>query len=480
VKRAIVFIIVIAVAVGGGLWWYKHHNAAAPETPAAADEGPKVTHDAQGNTVVSISDEAQGDAGIVFGNPAPGQWLQEGKGSGPAADSTPLSGVLIPRDAVVLVEGASWVYVMNKENGGEAFTRIKAPMDRLTDAGWFVTGTITTNDYIVVTGAQKLLATELKPAGGDEDATPTVVSVQTNALKPATLHRYVQGYGTVEPAPATANAPAASASLAAPMAGVVTKVAVVEGQRVEKGDLVVELNSGTLTVENAAQEVARQRQLYALQNTSQRNLQSAEAQLALLRVIAPLSGTVVRVNVKPGQSVDLPTVVAEVMDLNRLVAAAAIPAAQAGELKAGNPVELLTEPAVTTELAYISPTVDTNSDTVLVRVSLPAGSGLRPGQFVPLRIVTAVHTNCLVAPAEGVLTDESGQSVIVLVKGDQATQTAVRAGLRENGWIEVAAPGLREGDAVVGVGAYGLPGTTKIRVSNAARGETSTNSSSAK
>ena len=103
------------------------------------------------------------------------------------------------------------------------------------------------------------------------------------------------------------------------MAGVVTKVAVVEGQHVEKGDLVVELNSGAMTVENAEQEVARQRQLYAQQNTSLRNLQSAEAQLALLRVIAPLSGTVVRVNVKPGQSVDLPTVVAEVMDLNRLV-----------------------------------------------------------------------------------------------------------------------------------------------------------------
>ena len=478
-KRAIVLIVVIAAAIGGGLWWYKHHNAAAPETPAAADEGPQVTRDAQGNTVVSMSDDDQGDLGIVFGNPAAGQWSQEGKGSGPALNSTPLEGVLIPRDAVVLVEGASWVYLMNKDKGGEAFTRIKTPLDRLTDAGWFVTGTIKTNDYIVVTGAQKLLAAELKPAGAEE-STPTVVSVQTNALKPAILHRYVQGYGTVEPAPATASAPAASVSLAAPVPGVITKVAVVEGQHVEKGDLVAELNSGTLTVENAEQEVARQRQLYAQQNTSQRNLQSAEAQLALLRVIAPLSGTVVHVNVKPGQSVDLPTVVAEVMDLSRLVVAAGIPAAQASELKAGNLVEVLTEPAVTTELAFVSPTVDTNNDTVLVRVLLPAGGTLRPGQFVPLRIVTAVHTNCLAAPSEGVVTDESGQSVIALVKGGEATQTVVQTGLRENGWIEVAAPGLRAGDAVVTVGAYGLPGTTKIRVQNAAGGETPANSSNAK
>jgi len=143
-------------------------------------------------------------------------------------------------------------------------------------------------------------------------------------------------YGTVEPAPATAGAPAAGVSLAVPVPGVITKVAVVEGQHVEKGDLVAELNSGTLTAENAQQEVARQRQLYTQTNTSLRNLQSAEAQLALLRILAPMSGTVVHVNVKPGQSVDLPTVVAEVMDLNRLVVAAEIPVAQKGIHRGGS------------------------------------------------------------------------------------------------------------------------------------------------
>ena len=285
-KRAIVLILLIAGAIGGGLWWHKHHNAAAPEAPEAADEGPQVTRDPQGNTVVSMSDDDQGDAGIVFANPAAGQWSREGDGAGKALDSTPLAGVIIPRDAVVSVEGAAWVYVMNKDKGGEAFTRIKIPLDRFTDAGWFVTGAVKTNDYVVVAGAQKLLGVELKPAGGEE-TTPTVVSVQTNALKLATMRRYVQGYGTVAPAPATAGAPAASASLAAPLPGVITKVALVEGQHVEKGDLAVELNSGTLTVENAEQEVARQKQLYAQQNTSLRNLQSAEAQLALLRVSCP-------------------------------------------------------------------------------------------------------------------------------------------------------------------------------------------------
>jgi len=309
-----------------------------------------------------------------------------------------------------------------------------------------------------------------------DEATPTVVNVQAGVLKLATLHRFVQGYGTIEPAPATAEQPAAGAQLAAPSAGVVAKVNVVEGQQVMKGDVLVELNSQV-----AEQELERQKKLYAQENTSLKNLQNAEAQLALLRVTAPLSGTVVRVNVKPGQAVDLTTVVAEVMDLSRLAVSAEIPAAAAVDLKSGQPVEVLTEPLLTTELSFVSPSVDKNNDTVLVRARLPADGALRPGQFVSLRIVTAVHTNCLVAPSESVVTGESGKSVIVLVKGDEAAQTTVQAGLRENGWVEIAGPELKAGDVVVTVGAYGLPEKTKISVQNSLGDETSsTNSPSAK
>jgi multidrug efflux pump subunit AcrA (membrane-fusion protein) len=301
-------------------------------------------------------------------------------------------------------------------------------------------------------------------ASGENETTPTIVTVQVGALKLATLHRYVAGYGMVEPAPATAEQAAAGAQLAAPSAGVVAKVNVLEGRHVEKGDVLMELNSGAITAESAAQEVERQKKLYAQENTSLRNLQTAEAQLALLRVTVPLSGTVARVNVKPGQAVDLTTVVAEVMDLSRLAVSAEVPAAEAGDLKPGNPVEVLAAPPVTTELSFVSPNVAKDNGTVLVRALLPADSGLRPGQFVPLRIVTAVHTNCLAASAESVVTDESGKSIIALVKGDAAIQTPVQTGLRENGWVEIEKPELKAGDVVVTVGAYGLPEKTKIQV----------------
>ena len=132
----------------------------------------------------------------------------------------------------------------------------------------------------------------------------------------------------------------------------------------ERGDLLFELNSSSITADYAEQEVERQKLLYAQHNTSLKNLQDAETQLALLRVTTPLAGTVTRVNVKPGAAVDLNTVVAEVMDLNRLVVSIGIPEAEAAALKAGEAVQVLTQPPVATTLAYISPAVDPNDGTV--------------------------------------------------------------------------------------------------------------------
>jgi len=318
-------------------------------------------------------------------------------------------------------------------------------------------------------------------ASDEEGTAPTIVSVQVGALKRMTLHRFLTGYGTVEPAPATAHEPAAGAQLAAPGAGVVAKVNVIEGQHVEKGDVLMELNSGTTTADYAEQEVERQKALYAQHNTSLKALQDAEAQLAALQVTAPLSGTLTRLNVKPGAAVDVNTVVAEVMDLNRLAVRAEIPAAEADELQTGEevqisgtgfqPVDGQDARPTTAPLSFVSPAVDANNGTVLMRALLPADNGLRPGQFVRLRVVTATHTHCLAAPAEGVVTDESGHSVVALVHGDEAAQIPVQTGLRESGWVEIEGTGLKEGDSVVTIGAYGLPAKTKIQIGNPNNGQ---------
>ena len=73
----------------------------------------------------------------------------------------PLTGSVVPREAIVRTEGSGWIYIQ-KSGGDENFTRTSIALDHPVETGWFVTQGVTTNDYVVVTGAQTLLSEELK------------------------------------------------------------------------------------------------------------------------------------------------------------------------------------------------------------------------------------------------------------------------------------------------------------------------------
>lgn len=68
---------------------------AANQAAAASDEEKTtVTRDADGNAVVHMSDDAQGDAGILVKLPAGGTWSPEVKGYGRVIDPAPLADLL--------------------------------------------------------------------------------------------------------------------------------------------------------------------------------------------------------------------------------------------------------------------------------------------------------------------------------------------------------------------------------------------------
>lgn len=313
---------------------------------------------------------------------------------------------------------------------------------------------------------------------GDEVAEPeptTEVAVRVGKITRTTLRVYVTAYGVVAPAPAGAN-PAASTAVAPSVAGVVVAVNCVEGQPVGKGELLFQLDSraADVAVDFAEKAVERERRLLQIEGTSEKVLQAAEQQLdaarvqqALLRVESPLAGTVTRVNVKAGEAVDLTTVMAQIVDLDRLVVSAQVPSAELTALEVGRPVEVVLSAAASTlsgTLSFVSPQVDARTGTAEVRVALPSGSRLRPGQFATIRIVSTEHADTLAVPIESVAKDEDGASVVSIVEGDTAIRKQVSTGLRDGGLIEVAADGLQADQTVVTEGAYALPAETKIRV----------------
>jgi membrane fusion protein (multidrug efflux system) len=346
---------------------------------------------------------------------------------------------------------------------------------------------VTTGLIVLAAAAALLLFRVLGPKGGEEEEIVTDVGVHVGQIVRATLHRYVTAYGTVEPEPPGGGRPAAGAMIAAPVGGILTEIACTEGHAVERGALLFRLDTRLAEVAVARAEKAlataeqtyeRQKKLLAAEGTSQKSFQQAElelntaksdlaaarTELALLEIRAPLAGTVVRIDARIGQAVEPNTVLAEVIALDRLVVTAHVPSRDAVQLKTGQPVIWGDGSAPSGSVLVVGRDIDPRSDTVLVRASLPAGAGLRPGQFLNIRIVSEERRDVLAVPEESVVPGPEGGTVLMVVEGDKAVPKLVRAGLRDAGLIEVEGEGLTEGLVIVTTDASNMAGETKIHI----------------
>ncbi|MBS1241240.1 MAG: efflux transporter periplasmic adaptor subunit [Gemmatimonadetes bacterium] len=322
----------------------------------------------------------------------------------------------------------------------------------------------------------------------DEGEVATDVGVHVGRIERATLHGYVTAYGYVEPAPAEDGTPAAGAVLSPLSPGVLAEIHAVEGRRVAKGDVLFRLDSRMAEVlvrkaeddvTFAEQTLTRQQLLLQTDGTSQRALQDAQQRLsearnalaaartglAYLEIVAPLAGTVVQLNARAGQSVDATTVLAKIVDLNRLVVTAGVPAGEAEGLKVGLRVLLGADSAAAHgTLTIVGREVDTSTGTYRVQASIPAGAGFTPGQFTEIRIIAQERKDVLVIPEAALVTRAGEGTWIAVVDGDQAVRRAVTVGLRDGGRVEVSGEGLEAGTRIVTDEAYGLPASTRIHV----------------
>lgn len=321
----------------------------------------------------------------------------------------------------------------------------------------------------------------LKPKGGGEEETAVNMAVHAGTVTKATLHRFITAYGAVVPEPAAPGRVPADAEVASPVAGIVAHIDCVEGQRVAKGTVLFRLDSrvAEVALDKAKKALVyaeanfdRQSKLLPVEGTSkkaydeakqqlnaaQADVAAAETDLTLLHIQAPLDGTIVQINSEPGEAVELNTIMARIVDLGRLVAAVGVPSGEAVSLKTGQ-TALLDTGAVSGVVVYVGSQVDDKTGTVPVRVSIPPSGGFHPGQFLSVRIISEQHKDCLAVPEKAVVADTVGGSTgwIVLVQGDKAVRQPVTIGLREGGLVEVAADGLKEGQAIISDEAYAVP-----------------------
>lgn len=193
---------------------------------------------------------------------------------------------------------------------------------------------------------------------------------------------------------------------------------------------------------------------------AQASLQAALATADLARkaqadtvLKSPISGTVSQRLAQPGERVAVDARVLEVVDLSRLELEAALPAADAGTLRAGATAELRVEglpDPVSAQVVHLNPATQAGTRAVLVYLSLQPAPGLRVGLFARGTIALE-QRRVLSLPLSAVRLDDALPYVVVL-DGQALRRRTVKTGARglvdriES--VEIT-DGLRDGDRIL-------------------------------
>jgi membrane fusion protein (multidrug efflux system) len=357
-----------------------------------------------------------------------------------------------------------------------------------------------------------------------EEVGDTYVNVHVGQVERGTLRQMLTAYGTVEPASATPGHEAGYSRVGSPSIAMVAKMECSEGQKVEKSTplFLLDARQSDAAIDQAQENVAADRvavgrlggliaatlpaatqpatQPAAQPGTplwrivsAQRQLAADQAELdqlrkqsALLHVVSPIAGTITRLDITAGETADPRKMAVEIVDLDRLVVAVDVPAANLKQVHEGEPatVELqseestdspATQPAtkpvtvdatVHGQVVLIDPAINPATGMGSADISIPAGSGLRPGEFVRAQITTGEETDRLIVPVGSVTQNQNGDPAIGKVETDGrwAVLVPVKTGWRDGGQIAIEGAGLDAGQPIVTVGADGLVQRTRLHL----------------
>jgi RND family efflux transporter MFP subunit len=165
--------------------------------------------------------------------------------------------------------------------------------------------------------------------------------------------------------------------------------------------------AGAISKQELEQAETAQRTAEADLQASQAGIQQQQVQLRYFTVTAPTAGVVGDVPVRVGFQVTPQTLLTTIDQNDSLELNVQVPVERAKDLKVGLPVDVLSgegeEAVAATKIGFISPRVDEQTQSILVKATVanPSG-GLRSSQYVRARITWKTGAGLLV-PVTGVL-----------------------------------------------------------------------------
>lgn len=188
-------------------------------------------------------------------------------------------------------------------------------------------------------------------------------------------------------------------------------------QRAERARALLDAGAGTQQDLEAA-AAALQTAVAQLKSLDEQ-IRQQKNELGYYRVMAPVAGTLGDIPVRAGDRVTRATKLTSIESGGGLEIYIGVPVQQAPRLSPGLPVEVIVEGRETPtreKVTFIGPNVDDATQTVLVKAAVTATHGLRPDQFVRIRIIWSTAP-AITVPVTAVLRVSGQQFVFVAVPG---------------------------------------------------------------
>lgn len=261
------------------------------------------------------------------------------------------------------------------------------------------------------------------------------------------------------------------------IAGKVERILFVEGERVEAGEILVEMDDSELSAERervaarlelAESRAERQKQLYGEGLISDQEYETAateagalradlrliEARLAKTAIRAPFAGVVGLRRISEGAYLSPQTRIATLLDVDPIKLEFAVPERYAADFGPGRAVEFQVAGAGGPRRATVyavEPSVDPETRTVPVRATSPnPGGTLLPGAFADVTLAIREVPDALTVPSIAVIPELGGKKVWV-VAGGAVEPRQIETGIRTGDRVEVTR-GLAAGEQVIVTG----------------------------
>jgi len=325
---------------------------------------------------------------------------------------------------------------------------------------------------------------EAAEAGGG----PPPQTVSTFTVEQQTWTRSIRAVGSVEPTQGVV--------LETEAAGLVQAINFVNGQTVEVGDVLVqldvkveqaELNAATALASLAEVELERAERLresgnvpqsdldraIAEQAKTQADMENIRARIARKTIKAPFTGRVGIRTINLGQFLPVGAPIVALQANEQVYVNFTLPQQALGKIASGLPLTLNSDayPDASFEgtVTAISPQIDPSTRSIQVQGTLDNPEGLlRAGLFVRVEVALPQKDVVTVVPATSILYAPYGNSIYKIESGENglvATQHFVRTGSRRGDFVSIEG-GVEIDDQVVSAGAFKLRTGSSVTINN--------------